>query len=120
MAVLRLYPNAIRPGSGGTDFSDAQLTQLLGNSSNTISKNASYPVNTGMYASFFFDTTQVPAGAIINSITASTQAYATYSTTRAFYSFSSYHPTYGSMLRTLQNNLSITIVTGKQIGRAHV
>ena len=106
MAVLRLYPNAIRPGSGYGDFTDAQLTQILGNSTNTIGSSKLYQPGTGIYAGFYFDTSQVPSGAIINSITASTQAYATYNSTRAFYSVSAYHPTYGNMFKTQEQGLT--------------
>lgn len=106
MATLRLYPSAIRPGSGYDDFTDAQLTQILGNSSNTVGSSKLYQPGTGIYAGFYFDTSQVPSGAIINSITASTQAYADYNSTRAFYSVAAYHPTYGNMLKTQEQSLT--------------
>lgn len=100
MAVLRLYPYAIDPGSGSTHWTDAQLTQILGNSTNTISKSAYLNVNNGVYGGFYFDTTQVPVGAIVNSITAGVRAYCNLANYRQFYSFEVFRPSPTSSIYT--------------------
>ncbi len=110
MAVLRLYPNAIIPGSGSTHWTDAQLTQILGNSTTTISKSAYLNINNGVYGGFRFDTTQVPAGATINSITGGVRAYCSALNHRQFYSFEVYRPSpIASIYTTGDPNLTNTM-----------
>lgn len=100
MPVIRLYPSAIRPGSGEGDFTDAQLTQILGNSTNLIGVSRQYPIGAGIYGGFFFNTSVIPDGAIITAVDAGVQGYASYQNSRQFYSLAMWHPTHGTILKT--------------------
>lgn len=98
MAVVRLYPSSIKPGSWGVAFSDAELNKVLGNTATEATYSGTQNANAGIGGTFYFDTSVVPAGAKINSVIGGVLARCNVNGYRSFYSVAAYLPAYGSSL----------------------
>ena len=106
MPVITLYPTAVKAGSGSPLFTDAQLTNILGNNDNAVGytePQSNYPT---VYGGFYFDTSQIPSGAVIDSIAGGVRANCTYWAEKSYYGVSLYHPVHGTIVTHLKKDLT--------------
>ena len=95
------------------------MTNLLGNNDNYVHYTDPQPAYVAaIYGGFYFDTSQIPSGAIINSISAGIRAVTTYFGEKSYYGVSMTHPVHGTIVTFLSQGLvyqwgdRVTTVTG--------
>lgn len=108
MPNIDLHPNTVVWAEA---FTSGALASVLGNTTAYATHTGSVAVNGGLSGRFYFPMADIPAGATVNSITASVIAKASATARRSMYAIDLYGNGGGTIMKTLNSALGTTDAT---------